>query len=80
MGKRGDFFQTFPKLHNPPELDTLLKGLHTEASFLRHSAEHRVHISLPQVMDEEEIDAAIRYGTHASPNKAVEFIHMKLDD
>ena len=31
-------------------------------------------------MDEEEIDAAIRYGTHASPNKAVEFIHMKLDE
>ena len=64
----------------PPELDTLPAGSHLAASLLGHSEKHGVHIALPQVIDEEEIDAAIRYGTHASPNKAVEFIHMKLDD
>ena len=62
----------------PPELDTLPAGSHLAASLLGHAAKHGVHITLPQGIDEEEIDAAIRYGTHASTNKEAGFIHVEL--
>ena len=52
-------------MRGPPELATLL----------RHAAEHSVPINLSRGTDEEEKEAAIRYGTHTSAIKDIEFIH-----
>ena len=58
----------------------LSSGAHPEAPLIRHTAEHGVLIALPRVVDEEEKEAAIRYGTYASANKEAEFINAELDD
>ena len=55
-------------------------GAHLAAPVIRHTAEHGVLIALPQGMDEEEKEAAIRYGTYASDNKEAEFINAELDE
>ena len=48
------------------------------APLLRHVAEHRLPIALPQVIDKEERDASIYNGTHAYFSKEAEFIHTEL--
>ena len=67
-------------MSGPPELATLSEGVHPTVSLIRHTAEHGVLIALPRRMDEEEKEAAIRYGTYASANKEAEFINSELDD
>ena len=47
---------------------------------LLHAAEHGVPITLPLGMDEEDRDATIRCGTHASASKEADFIHAELAD
>ena len=53
-------------------------GAHPAAPLLSHAAEHRDLITLPQGMEEEERDAATRYGNHAYARKDEEFIHVEL--
>ena len=43
-------------------------GVHPSAPLTRHTAEHCVLIALPRGIDEEEKEAAIRYGTYTSAN------------
>ena len=66
------------KMRSPPELVTLTSGAHSVAPLLRHIAEHGVLIALPRGIDEEEKEAAIRYGTDASANKEANFIYTEL--
>ena len=45
---------------------------------LLHAADHGLLISLSQGMDEQEIAAALQYGTNDSSLKYVSFIHAEL--
>ena len=48
------------------------------STFLRYAAKNGILIDLLQGMDEQELQTALRYGTHASPFKDVDFIHAGL--
>ena len=74
------FFQTCKDVCEPPELETLPAGAHPSAPLFCDAADHGVPIALLLRMDEEEREAAIRYGTHASANKEAEFINVELDE
>ena len=65
-------------MRRPPKLATIPVGSHPAAAIIRDEAEHGVPINLPQEMDKEEREASIRYGTHTSAIKEVEFIHAEL--
>ena len=78
MGKRGGIFQTCTEVHGPPEQATLSAGVHPADPLILHTAENSVPIALQQGMDEEEKEAAIRYGTYASVNKEAEFINAEM--
>ena len=58
----------------------LLAGAYLVAPLIRHTEEHGVLIAFPRGIDEEEKEAAIRYGTYASSNKEAEFINADLDE
>ena len=45
---------------------------------LLHAADHGLLIALSLGMDEQEIAAALQYGTHDSSLKYVSFIHAEL--
>ena len=55
-------------------------GAHLAAPLIRHTAEHGILIDLPRDKDEEEKEAASRYGTYASTNKEADFINVDLDE
>ena len=57
------------ELRGLPELAMLPAGAHLAAPLIRHTAEHGILIDLPRDKDEEEKEAAIRYGTYVFANK-----------
>ena len=73
-------FQSCTKVRRPPELATLPDRAYPASPLISHSEEHGVLVALLQGMYEQEIKAALRYGTHASSLKEAEFIHVKLAD
>ena len=77
--KEVGFFQTRTEVRGPPDLDTLPTGSHLAAPLLCHAAEHGVPIALPRVINKEERDAAILYGTHTSSHKEADFIHTEWE-
>ena len=62
----------------PPELATLSAGVNPVAPLIHHTEEHGIPIALPRGIDEEEKEAAIRYGTYVSANSEAYFINAEL--
>ena len=73
-----DRFQTCTEVSRPPDLETLPSGAHLEAQLLCHAEKHGVPIALTRIMDKEEKEASILYGTYASANKEAECINTEL--
>ena len=62
----------------PPYLQELSLDSHRSAAILNHARQHGLPISLPRGMLEEELGAALHYGSNSSNMKEMDFVHQEL--